>query len=156
MTTTKEVIVGEPQRTITLPYTPKKESKAELEKALLTGIDHSGACTWVFSGLNTANKDDLGFDILNMTQRTTAVILMELFFTDRADKIRNIRVEVESCTIKHISFDDEDLDSELCYPNSQEKNGIVPNSPFAVRFISNIPIVVTNKNHKAAYYSINR
>ena len=158
MPTTKEVIVGEPQRTITLPYTPKEEAKAELEKSLLTSIDHSGSRTWVFSGLNTANADDLSFDILNMTQRTSAVILIELFFTDRTQKIRNIKVEIESCTVKHISFNDNDLDSEWCYynPNSLKKKGIVPNSPFAVRFMSNVPVVITNKNHKAAYYSINR
>ena len=158
MPSTKEVIVGDPQRTINLPYTPKAEAKAELEKAILRGIDNSGANTWVFSGLNTANKEDLGFEILNMTQNSTAVVLIELFFTERTEKIRNIRVEVEGSTIKRIRFDDEDIDSEWTYynPQSLKKKQIVPNSPFAVRFISNLPIVVTNKNHKAAYYTPNR
>ena len=158
MPTTKEVIVGDPQRTITLPYTPKKETKAELEKMILSGIDRSGSHTWVFSELNTANPDDLGFTILNMTQNTAAVVLIELFFTDKTQKIRNIRVEVEGSTLKQIRLDDEELDSEWCYhnPQSLKNKGIVPNSPFAARFMSNVPVVITNKNRKADYYSQNR
>ena len=125
---------------------------------ILSGIDRSGSHTWVFSELNTANPDDLGFTILNMTQNTAAVVLIELFFTDKTQKIRNIRVEVEGSTLKQIRLDDEELDSEWCYhnPQSLKNKGIVPNSPFAARFMSNVPVVITNKNRKADYYSQNR
>ncbi len=158
MPTTKEVVVADTQRTFPLPYTPKEEAQSELQNKILTGIDASGSCVWVFSGLSTANKEDMCFDILNMVQRTDATVLIELFFTDRNGKIKDIRVEVPACVIKRVCLDADDLDSEWRYFNkfSLKKKGIPEDALFAVRFMSDVPVVVTNKNHSASYHTINR
>ena len=158
MPTTKEVITGDYPRTLPLPYAPKKEAKAELEKKILSGIDASGSCVWVFSGLSTANKDDLRFDILNMVQRTDATVFIELFFPDRNGKIKDIKVEVPACTIKNVDLDSDDLDSEWRYTNkfSLKTKGIPEDSPFAIRFMSDVPVVITNKNRSASYHTVNR
>ena len=49
----------------------------------------------------------------------------------------------------------DEIDSEWKYfnPASLKKRGIPENEPFAVRFMSDVPIVISSKDHKADYFS---
>ncbi|MBE6732395.1 MAG: hypothetical protein E7561_00140 [Ruminococcaceae bacterium] len=152
-----EVIAGTPQRTITLPYTAPEYGKKELEKKYLSGLDNNGSRTWIFSGLNTANKEDFVYTILNTGLGTE--VLIEMFFENSSDRIGCIKTELPGKTIKTICITDKnDVITDYKFFNWEEldKKGVPENSPFAVRFIANEPIVVSNKNHKATYYSPNR
>ena len=53
----------------------------------------------------------------------------------------------------HITGDEVDRDAVYFNWLSLAKNGIPENVPFAVRFRSDRPIVVTHKTHRAAYHT---
>ncbi len=152
-----EVIAGTPQRTITLPYTAPEYAKNELEKSYLSGLDNNGSRTWIFSGLYTANKEDFVFTVLN-TGRMTEV-LIEMFFEKNSDKIGYIKAELSGQSVKTICITNKnDVVTDYKFFNWDEldKKGIPTNCQFAVRFIAKEPIVVSNKNHRATYFSPNR
>lgn len=152
-----EVIAGTPQRTITLPYTAPDCGKRELESNYLSGLDNNGRKTWIFTDLCTAEKEDFIFTILNTARKTQVVI--ELFFERGANKINYIKTELPGQAIKKINIIDKgDVVTDYKFFNWDEldKKGIPENSLFAVRFMAEEPIIVSNKNHKAAYYSVNR
>lgn len=150
----KELITGSEERTISLPYTPKEGAKEGHYKKYMKGISDNGSRTWVFTGLSTLNEEDFCFDLLNMTIFPTSVDI-ELFFENSEKNVRFIKAEIPANTLKSISIKGSDVDGDALYFNrhSLKIKGIPENEPFAVRFISEIPIVVSNKNHKAAYIS---
>lgn len=153
----EEIIAGTPERTITLPYTAPECGKRELENSYLRGLDNNGSRTWVFTDLNTSEKEDFVFTILNTARRTQVVI--ELFFESGANKINYIKAELPGQAIKTINIIDKaDVVTDYKFFNWDEldKKGIAEKSPFAVRFMADEPIIVSNKNHKATYYSVNR
>lgn len=152
-----EVIPSDPQRTITLPYTAPAYAKKELENRYLTGLDQNGSKTWIFTGLNTANKEDFNFALLNTAWSTKVYI--ELFFENGASYIGYVKADVPGFCIKNICIiDTNDVCADYKYLNRDSliDKGIPENKPFAVRFISDEPLVITNKNHKATYFSPNR
>lgn len=150
----EEVIAGTPQRTITLPYTPHAGAKEELKHKYLSGRDNCGARTWIFTELSTANEEDFLFTILNPTT-SDVTVQIELFFEESFRKIRYIKTVVEEGTIRRVNIVGDDVNSESVYFNwlSLKTQGIPENAPFAVRFMSEIPVVVSNRNHTAAYRS---
>lgn len=154
--TVQEMITGSVQRTITLPYQPLPDAKAALERAYRRGRDSSGACTWIFSDLNTASMEDMTFTILNTTY-VPASIRIDLYFEDRTENVECIIATVPGRTFKNLSLIGASVESETRFynPASRDKKGIPKNRPFAVRFLSDLPVVVTNKYHQAAYTSSN-
>ena len=149
-----EVIAGETERTITLPYTPPQEAKSELERKYLSGLNSNGSVVWIFTGLNTSNKDDFVFTFLNTTY-FDANVNVELFFEDKALDVKFIKAIAPRLVIKTISITGEEVDGDALYINfnSLKSLGIPENADFAVRFISDIPIVVSHKSRLPAYTS---
>ncbi|MBQ9131095.1 MAG: MBL fold metallo-hydrolase, partial [Clostridia bacterium] len=49
----QEIITGDAERTVTLPYTPPGHAKEELRRKFRSGLDSAGARTWIFTGLST-------------------------------------------------------------------------------------------------------
>ncbi len=152
-----EMIAGTEQRTLTLPYTPPSYARAEMEKKYLSGLDNSGSCTWVFTDLLTDREEDFRFTLLNMTC-ASAEVWIELFFEDQSKQIRFIRAEVKAQRLRSINIVGEDVEDDALYFNwlSLKAQGVPEHAAFAVRFMSNVPIVVSHKNHKPAYHSVNR
>ena len=149
-----EVIAGEAERTITLPYTPPQEAKSELERKYLSGLNSNGSVAWIFTGLNTSNEDDFIFTLLNTTY-FDANLNIELFFEDKGQDVRFIKAIAPRLVIKTISIVGEEVDGDALYINfnSLKSLGIPENADFAVRFTSDIPIVVSHKNRSPAYTS---
>lgn len=147
-----ELITGEEQRTVDLPYFPKIHGKEELESNLKRGIGNCGSRTFVFTGLRTDKESDFEFAFLNMTNGK-ATVFAELFFENYKQNIRYIKIEVGALAMKNISIAGDSVDSESLYFNwmSLKTKGIPQNQNFAVRFISDIPLVITHKEHSAAY-----
>lgn len=153
----EELITGTPARTITLPYTPPPYAKKELERKYLTGLDHCGATAWIFTGLDTAIAEDFRFTLLNTTNFKTTVWI-ELFFEDPAKNTRFIKAVIPALSMRNISIVGEDVDPDALPFNwlSLKLQGIPENAPFSARFLSDVPIVVSHKNHRASYSSPNR
>ncbi len=152
-----EVIPGDPHRILSLPYTPPPYAKKELEKRYLSGLDQNGSKTWIFTDLNTNNKEDFIFSLLNTARQTE--VFIELFFENESDYIGYIKTELPKCSIRKLCIiDTNDVNADYRYLNRDalDKKGIPENRAFAVRFIATEPIVVANQNHKATYYAPNR
>ncbi len=139
----KEVITGTPQRTIPLPYTPPTEKKAEIERNLENGKKKAGAQTWIFSDLSTASPEDLVFTLLNTTY-VAANVRIDLYF-DSIKKRMNWQT-----TTGRVSFIP--LSLEQSFREATGKD-LPKNEAFSIRFTSDIPIVVSNKKNKPAFYS---
>ena len=151
----QEMITGEVTRTLTLPYTADPQGRKRLQDQFDAGQENAGARTWVFGELNTANPEDFVFSVLNATH-AEAEISIELFFENGARTIRFIKTTVLPLRIRKICIiDPEDVDRDSVYYNpwSIEKNEIPLAAPFAVRFMSSIPVVISHQNHPDSYHS---
>ena len=148
----EEFIVGEPQRTITLPYTPAAGAKKEHEIRYKNGQERSGANTWVFTELHTSRAEDFVFSLLNMTH-AAADVTIELFFESSKQLVRSIKATASPLTVKKLNIIGEDINGDFEYFDwlSLKKQGVPENSPFAARFISDVPIVISHPDHTAAY-----
>ena len=140
-----------------IPYTAPKGIKAKTEHKYLAGADSCGSKVWIFTGLCTDNKEDFIFDILN-TVNLNANISIDLFFDDKAFAIKHILTTVEKYTIKNLNIvgDEVDADAKYCDWDSLKVKGIPEGKPFAVRFMSDIPIVISHKTHTPAFFAPNR
>lgn len=151
----KEMITGDETVTLTLPYTPDKSAINVHREKYERGQKSSGADTWVFTGLDSCKDQDFIFDVLNMTSAKANVII-ELYFENRANNVTFIRYTAAACSFKSVNITDTNevsTEDDFYNPNSLQKKGIAKNKAFAVRFLSDIPIVVTHKKHKEAYHS---
>lgn len=149
-----EIITGDETRTVTLPYTPPKYSKYEIDKKYKEGRENNGARTWIFSDLNTAIEEDFVFSMVNMTA-CVATVKIELFFECEWQSIKHITLKFNGYKRVNIK-NSEDVDTDAVYFNWEtlKSNGLPKNSDFAVRFVSDIPIVVSHKNHKEVYKTV--
>ena len=133
----KEMITGEAERTLELPYTPDPAGALQLHCRYLEGRDNGGARTWIFTGLNTAKKEDFIFSVLNTTY-LPAEIAVELFFEDG----------------KHAPiYSKHKVRARGIYSLTCAVDGIPENAGFGVRLISSLPVVITHKEHKESYHS---
>ena len=151
----KEMITGERTQTLTLPYYPDPNGKKRLREQYISGHDNAGARTWVFAGLNTSRPEDFEFTILNMTY-VAAEVHIELFFEDGAGIIRFIKATVLPNRLRKLCIvdgDEVERNSEYYNPWSIDKKGIPENSPFAVRFMSKIPVVISHREHRDTYHT---
>lgn len=148
----EEFIVGTPQRTIALPYTPAKSARANHDALYLRGQSRSGANTWVFTELNTARESDSLFTLLNMTH-AAADVTIELYFESSKQMVRSIKATAAPLTTKRLNIVGDEVDGDYEYFDwlSLKKRGVPENVPFAVRFISDVPIVISHPDHSAAY-----
>ena len=154
----KELITGDTTRTVTLPYMPPAWAQEELRKNFLSGLDNSGANTWIFTDLDTACPDDFEFSFLNMTN-TPAEIMIDIYFDVPKRNLSYIKATVPPVAYQKLCIIDEnDVLTNAVYFNWEklEDKGIPENAAFAVRFRSDRPVVISHKNHREAYRSVNR
>ena len=151
----REMITGTPQRTIPLPYTPPTQARAELDRAYRAGRERCGATAWIYTELFTARQEDFHFTLLNTTH-ATATVWIELFFEHDKQRVRGIKATVPAGSLKTLCIVGNEVEPDVApYFNwlSLTKQGIPENAPFAARFISDVPIVVSHKEHTASYRS---
>ena len=150
----EEIITGDEERTINLPYSAPRHAKRELEYKFHSGLENNGARTWIYTGLSTDIEEDFVFTVLNASI-VPAVIWIELFFEDSKNTVRFIKAEVKGGSLKTFSIVGEEVDNDARYFNSDslKNKGIPKGVPFAARFICDIPVVVSHKTHRAAFHS---
>ena len=148
----EEFIVGTPQRTIALPYFAPSKAKEEHTDSYKNGQKRSGANTWIFTELHTANENDFVFSLLNMTH-ATADVTIELYFESSKQMVRSIKATAAPLVIKKLNIVGDEVNGDYEYFDwlSLKKRGVPENAPFAVRFISDVPIVISHPDHTAAY-----
>jgi hypothetical protein len=148
----EEFIVGTPQRTISLPYSAKKNARAEHEALYKRGQNRSGANTWVFTELNTARESDFVFTLINMTNQV-ADVTIELYFDDSWRMVRSIKATAPALVVKKLNIVGDEVNGDFEYFDwlSLKKRGVPENADFAVRFLSDVPIVVSHPDHTPAY-----
>lgn len=148
-----ELITGDATRTITLPYTAPSYKKAELKKKYLRGLNNAGSTCWIFTDLNTANKEDFEFTILG----SMAPIYVELIFEDGNRDISGIKIKKAGNYRKVNVIDENDVEKNPYFFSwtSLEQKGIPENADFAVRFLSDEPFVASHKTHCPAYRADN-
>ncbi len=141
-----ELIDGDEQRTLVLPYTAKKGEREKRMRQIQLGVENNGARAFVFSGLNTGREEDLCFTLLNMTVLPVQV-RVELYFEGKHPVRNAARFELGGSTL------------QICRLTGGENGVWAPdkclpeNAPFAVRFLCDTPIVVSHQTHAAAYHS---
>lgn len=149
-----EIITGEHQRTLTLPYTAPRRAREIGRAKMIAGLQQSGATSWVFSDLCTACPEDFEFSLLNTTI-TNVTVSIELYFEDPSFRITCLRTTVPKYRLMRLNILGEDVDRDAVpYSNGTLKCERIPeNVPFSVRFLSDFPIVVSHKTHPAAYHA---
>ena len=148
-----EVIVGEDDKTITLPYTPPEYRKKENKYLYREGFSKAGATVWTFTGLKYENEEDVTFDVLKSAGWVDATITAQLYFFDKAKNIGNIRFSLKSGyhKINIADFAKSVYDGKWHSGSTLADKGLESEGEFAVSFVSNVPIVISNKNHTASY-----
>lgn len=148
-----EMITGDSTRTLLLPYTPAPEGKNILARKYAAGQSSAGATTWIYTGLNTGNEEDLEFQFINTTHMPTMVNI-ELFFEEKDRNVRHIKVQIPALSYKNICVVGSEVDGDYMYRNSMslKKRGIPDDAEFAIRFMSDIPIIVAHRKRAATYH----
>jgi len=150
----EEIITGSQTHTLILPYLPLPNAKENTRLMLAKGQDAAGARSWVFTGLSTAREEDFIFTILN-TVIPPARVSINLYFEEKALAVRFIQTEIGGSCLKTLNIVGDEVDGCI-YPhsiNSLKVKGVPQNQPFAVRFISDTPIIVSHRDHAPAYHS---
>ena len=149
-----EIITGEAQRTIDLPYTASPSGKWENMEKRRIGLASCGANTYFFDNLSTDCPEDFEFSFTNTTH-TKAVVWIEMFFAEGSKNIRAIKLEIPPLCRKAASIIGEEVNPEALYFNwmSLGKRGIPKGEEFSVRFRTEIPLLISHKKHSAAYHA---
>ena len=150
----EEIITGDVERTLVLPYHAPAEARADIERKYLSGRYNSGSTAWFFTDLCTENEDDFVFTFINMTV-AQACVWIDIMF-ENGEGISSIKAAV-SMGMKKFSIIGDQVDGDAVYFNGASlklrKDKIPENTGFAVRFLSDTPIVISKKGHTPAYVS---
>ena len=149
-----EILTGSQTHTLTLPYQPQPHAKDNTRRMLTKGQDAAGARSWVFTGLSTARQEDFIFTLLNPVI-PPAQVQIDLYFEENSRAVRYIQTEIKGGCFKKINIVGKEVDGDARIYNasSLKVRGIPENQPFAVRFYSDTPIIVSHQDHAPAYHS---
>ena len=150
----EELLTGEKEHTLTLPYTATPDAKFTLQQNYQRGRDDAGARTWVFSDLNTGKQTDFWFSVLNTTY-LPARITAELYFEDMEKKILRATFPGPRLGVYrlHCLLPSQETLTEADISTFLSDHGIPGNTNFSVRFLSDIPVVISHRDHAPSYRS---
>ena len=106
----------------------------------------------MFTELDTARESDFVFTLVNMTHQA-ADVTIELFFEDSWQMVRAIKATAAPLVVKRLNIVGDEVDGDYEYFDwlSLKKRGVPENALFAVRFISDVPIIISHPDHSAVY-----
>jgi len=92
--------------------------------------------------------------IINSTNRN-ALVYVDLLFEDEDKEVRYLKTKVQSNSIRRVNLLGPEMDGDALHFNwlSLKEQGVPENAPFAARFLSDVPLVVSHKDHTAAYHA---
>jgi len=149
-----ELLTGEKDHILPLPYYSDSAERFTYRQRYLEGRDNSGARTWIFSDLNTGRKEDFIFSVFNGSYYNSE-LRVEFYFENMQEKTVVIKSECPRLGVFRLNclLHPEEDQSKFDTPDFLENLGIPENTYFTVRFISNLPIVVSHRDHSPAYRS---
>lgn len=150
----REVLSGEQTRTLTLPYTPPPYAEQRLAERFQQGQASAGARAWYFTNLSTARAEDFRFTVINPVANH-ANLTIELYFEAPRPSVRFIKAVAKAAQMVHLCITDPaQVETETIYfnPNSLQTLGIPEDAEFAVRFLSDSPVVISHRDHPATYH----
>ena len=150
----EEMLTGEKENTLELPYTPDPAGVYQLQRDYQRGRSDAGARTWVFTELNTGDPEDLWFSVLN-TIYIPAELTVEIYLENMQKQTRHFKITGPRLGVFRVNClltpeDDPELVND---PNFLEMKDIPRDTRFAVRFMSSLPVVISHRNHQPAYRS---
>jgi len=150
----QELITGSRQRTLVLPYTAQPNAMQIVDRDYFRGRENCGAYAWIFTDLSTDLESDFVFSLLNTTV-SEAKVRIQLYFEGEGQVVEGISLTLPHESLKRIHILGEDVNTDFMFynPNSLKEKGIPENTVFGIRFRSDVPIVVSHKDHKEAYHS---
>jgi hypothetical protein len=82
-----------------------------------------------------------------------ADVTIELYFDDSWRMVRSIKATAAPLVVKKLNIVGDEVDGDYEYFDwlSLKKRGVPENADFAVRFLSDTPIVVSHPDHTPAY-----
>ena len=94
------------------------------------------------------------FSVLN-TSYINANLSIELYFEGMQKKIVRVHTMGPRLGVFRVNcaLNSDEEPSVVDLPDFLDTKGIPENAPFAVRFISNIPVVISHRCHQPAYHS---
>ena len=149
----KEILSGEATRSVTLPYTPNPNKQTECQKAFDLGKRSAGANVWTFMGMNTGCTEDLEFNVLNVVA-SSPKINVDVYFENRAQNISYSVVFKSALCFGRLNILDIGAnDEQFAFKPEVISKPIPENTEFSVRFVSDTPVFISNKNHTDIYHS---
>lgn len=150
----REMITGEKEQTLELPYEADPTGVYALRQRYLEGRDNTGARTWVFTDLNTSRPEDFWFCVLNSTY-IVADLQVEIFVENIQRKIIRRKITGPRLGVFRVNclLQPEDDPETFDLKAMLEQLEIPGDTYFAVRFISSLPVVISHRDHPAAYRS---
>ena len=145
---TEAFFTGAQEHTLPLPYTPQKGIMQKVLQQFRQGQESAGARMWFFTGLSTANPEDFVFTLIN-TLIPTVTVRIDLYFEQKVHAIRDVQTEVTGSRMRFINLKEE---LEKFNATSHTPGSFPEGQPFAVRFISDLPVVVAHEKHRATMY----
>jgi beta-lactamase superfamily II metal-dependent hydrolase len=150
----EEMITGEKNQVLDLPYSPAPNGAYQLQQQYLEGRDNTGARTWVFMDMDTSKQSDFWFSILNSTY-IPAEISVEIYPENLQRKVIRRKITGPRLGVFRVNClltAAEDPDT-VDIPSLMEQLGIPADTHFAVRFMSSIPVIISHPDHQPAYRS---
>ena len=92
------------------------------------------------------------FTLMNMTH-ATADVTIELYFESSKQMVRSIKATAPPLVFKKLNIVGDEVDGDHEYFDwlSLKKRGVPEKVPFAVRFLSDVPIIISHPDHSAVY-----
>lgn len=140
-----------PNIILPLPYTPRPNGRQLMLERSHEIQKQMGAKSWFFGDMTW---ECCKFSILNPVY-PTGTVYANLYFGERSEMIRHIKITVPGYTVKKVDFSvPGDIDGDALYFNRQslKAKGIPTDKPFAVHFLSETPIVIWSKNEPVYVY----
>ncbi len=150
----EELITGEKETTLELPYTPNPAGVYELQQNYARGRDDAGARTWVFTDLYSGDPEEFWFSVLN-TIYIPAELTVEIYLENMQKQTRHFKIAGPRLGVFRVNclLTAEDDPELVNAPDFLELKNIPKDTYFTVRFRSSLPVVISHRKHQAAYHS---
>ena len=148
-----ELIAGSNERTITLPYHAPWYAARDLEEKVMFGEKSRGSKCWYFSDEYTGNPEDMRFTITSLERRPVNVTA-DICCENGANSVGGIKIPIEK-TVTRVDFltrEGISLEASKYNRSPLYKKGLPENDLCTIRFLSDKPIIVSQKNHADAYH----
>ena len=151
----RELIPGSTERTVTLPYHAPWYAARDNEEKYAFGLRSEGAKCWFFADECTGTPEDMRFTITSV-EIVPVTVYADIYFEKGADAVFSVKIPVAGRALTVVDFLSRtgiSLEASRYNRNSLAAKGLPENARCSIRFLCDKPVVVSQKNHAAAYFA---